>query len=274
MTLARAPLNLLSIRSSGVPTSPFSPKYPTALLEFRLGKLNISHRLSFWHPLVCMYVKQARVGGMALAKSTPETTLYTVFEHSDQPLPSFLPETLTAATFKTRSCTARCLYPRDTYPAPDGRLPGHCIRMSRRGHCYLPCAMVHRSCEHTAPATHLGTSDHNRLQLRAIPTVGGSSLPGLSYLGALRMLGDCRDVLEEGYRKARLALSLCLRRRLCSWDVPPMQYPESTFKVAFLDQWMVIVSGRNMVEELRKRGEDELSSQSAGHEVRYLSCEA
>ena len=41
-------------------------------------------------------------------------------------------------------------------------------------------------------------------QLRAIPTVGGSSLPGLSWLAAFRMLGDCRDVLQEGYyMKAR-----------------------------------------------------------------------
>ena len=54
-------------------------------------------------------------------------------------------------------------------------------------------------------------------QLRAIPTVGGSSLPGLSYLGAFRMLGDCRNVLGEGYRKASLAPPL----RLLTWSWKP-----------------------------------------------------
>ncbi|PIL30273.1 hypothetical protein GSI_07451 [Ganoderma sinense ZZ0214-1] len=76
--------------------------------------------------------------------------------------------------------------------------------------------------------------------LRAIPTVGGSSLPVLSYLGAWRMRGDCRDVLEEAYRK----------------------YAGSAFKIAYLDRWMVVVSGRNMVEEIRKRA-DELSGAHA-----------
>lgn len=49
-------------------------------------------------------------------------------------------------------------------------------------------------------------------QLRSIPTVGGSSLPGLSWIAAFRMLRNCRDVLEEGYRKARLVppLAVCV----------------------------------------------------------------
>ncbi len=84
--------------------------------------------------------------------------------------------------------------------------------MSCRAHSYLRCAMVHRSCKHIMSASHLGASAKcHGLQLRVIPTVGGSSLPGLSYLGALRMLGDCRDILEEGYRKVRLTPSPSLR---------------------------------------------------------------
>ncbi|KAI1787002.1 cytochrome P450 [Ganoderma leucocontextum] len=83
--------------------------------------------------------------------------------------------------------------------------------------------------------------------LRAIPTVGGSSLPGLSYLGALRTLRDMREILEEGYRK----------------------YPESAFKIRALDKWMVVVSGKNMVEELRQRGarDEELSSPAGSQEL-------
>ena len=50
------------------------------------------------------------------------------------------------------------------------------------------------------------------------------------------------------------------------------QYPESAFKIATFDRWMVIVSGRSMVEELRKRGEAELSRPRGSQEVRYSLC--
>lgn len=45
-------------------------------------------------------------------------------------------------------------------------------------------------------------------QLRVIPTVGGSDLPGLSYIGAMRMQGDCRATIEAGYKKACFTPSL------------------------------------------------------------------
>ncbi|KAM5541311.1 hypothetical protein V8D89_004865 [Ganoderma adspersum] len=76
--------------------------------------------------------------------------------------------------------------------------------------------------------------------LHAIPKVGGSSLPDLSYLGAWRTLGDFRERLEEGYRKAH-----------------------SAFKIATFDRWVVVVSGQSMVLELRKRPADELSAPHA-----------
>ena len=54
-------------------------------------------------------------------------------------------------------------------------------------------------------------------QLRAIPTVGGSSLPGLSYIAAVRNMSDIRAVLLEGYRKVGVsALRAC---RVCSRTV-------------------------------------------------------
>ncbi|KAM5540999.1 hypothetical protein V8D89_005310 [Ganoderma adspersum] len=73
--------------------------------------------------------------------------------------------------------------------------------------------------------------------LRAIPAVGGPSLPGLSYIAAVRGQFNFKRVVEEGYRK----------------------YPESTFRVSLLENWIVVVTGRRMVEELRKRPDDELS---------------
>ena len=48
-------------------------------------------------------------------------------------------------------------------------------------------------------------------QLRAIPTVGGSSLPGFSYISAVRNMGDIRAVLLEGYRKVSVS-ALCAYR--------------------------------------------------------------
>ena len=52
-------------------------------------------------------------------------------------------------------------------------------------------------------------------QLRAIPTVGGPSLPGLSYLAAWNTMRDCRAILDEGYRKARLPCLPCLSCLSC-----------------------------------------------------------
>ena len=40
-------------------------------------------------------------------------------------------------------------------------------------------------------------------QLRSIPTVGGFSLPLLSYFAARRWLRDSREILQEGYDKVR-----------------------------------------------------------------------
>ncbi|KAM5541332.1 hypothetical protein V8D89_004886 [Ganoderma adspersum] len=82
--------------------------------------------------------------------------------------------------------------------------------------------------------------------LRAIPTVGGSSLPGLSYIAALRNMGDIRAILVEGYR-------------MC---------PDSAFKISMLDQWSVVVSGRDMVEDLRKRPNEEFAIPRGAQEVR------
>ncbi|KAH9912164.1 cytochrome P450 [Epithele typhae] len=73
--------------------------------------------------------------------------------------------------------------------------------------------------------------------LRRIPTVGGSSLPGLSYFSALRFLHDGKIVLAEGYQK----------------------YYGRPFKVATPDRWAVIVSGPEMTEDLRTRPDDEMS---------------
>ncbi|KAI0827308.1 cytochrome P450 [Trametes gibbosa] len=74
--------------------------------------------------------------------------------------------------------------------------------------------------------------------LRAIPTVGGYDLPILSYGGAFRWLRHGREMLQEGYEK----------------------HYGTTFKVPMLDRWLVIVTGSKLVEEVRRRPDDELSN--------------
>ncbi|KAM5540077.1 hypothetical protein V8D89_006217 [Ganoderma adspersum] len=73
--------------------------------------------------------------------------------------------------------------------------------------------------------------------LTAIPTIGGFSTPLLSYFGAVSFIRRGRETLYEGYKK----------------------HYGSAFKIPLLDRWMVIVSGPKLVEDIRRRPEDELS---------------
>ncbi|KAI1793082.1 cytochrome P450 [Ganoderma leucocontextum] len=73
--------------------------------------------------------------------------------------------------------------------------------------------------------------------LNPIPTVGGSSAPGLSILAALNFWRNGKELIYEGYQK----------------------YYGSAFKVAFLDKWVVVLSGPKMLDELRRRPDHEVS---------------
>ncbi|KZT08258.1 cytochrome P450 [Laetiporus sulphureus 93-53] len=78
-------------------------------------------------------------------------------------------------------------------------------------------------------------------QLRHIPTVGGPSLPILSYFGALNYLFHAADILQEGYTR----------------------YKDGIFKHAEFRGWHVIVTGSRLTDELRKASHDELSFEEA-----------
>ncbi|KAH9897773.1 cytochrome P450 [Cubamyces lactineus] len=73
--------------------------------------------------------------------------------------------------------------------------------------------------------------------LHAVPSVGSSSLPILSYLAGRKFMQNGRRLLREGYKK----------------------YYGSVFKVAMSDQWLYVVSGPSLVEEIRSWRDDELS---------------
>ncbi|KAI0721405.1 cytochrome P450 [Cerioporus squamosus] len=81
--------------------------------------------------------------------------------------------------------------------------------------------------------------------LRTIPTVGGSSLPFLSLLGAVNFMCRTDAVLEEGYKK----------------------YPRGAFKVALLDAWVVFVSSQEAGEDVGRRPESELSVHQSTKEL-------
>jgi len=73
--------------------------------------------------------------------------------------------------------------------------------------------------------------------LSAIPTVGFSD-PILSYFSALKLnLFDGGRMLKEGYEKTRPGL----------------------FKVATFRRWMVLVSGPELIDDVRRAPDDVLS---------------
>ncbi|TFY69205.1 hypothetical protein EVJ58_g555 [Rhodofomes roseus] len=82
--------------------------------------------------------------------------------------------------------------------------------------------------------------------LSHIPTAGGPSLPILSYIGAFRGLIDDRQILQEGYAKARIS----------SPFLSDIAHVEDN-------------STRDLVEELRKAGDDELSLSRAMGQIEY-----
>ncbi|KAG6812162.1 hypothetical protein H0H92_004093 [Tricholoma furcatifolium] len=78
------------------------------------------------------------------------------------------------------------------------------------------------------------------LVLHSIPTVGPTS-PLLSYFGAIRLLFDSERMLQEGYEKHRHGL----------------------FKVADFTSWTVMVSGPQLISDVRKAPADVLEFEAA-----------
>ncbi|EPT03391.1 hypothetical protein FOMPIDRAFT_1028682 [Fomitopsis schrenkii] len=70
--------------------------------------------------------------------------------------------------------------------------------------------------------------------LKHIPAIG-PSLPLLSYIGAFKFVHHAQDILQEGYDNYKI------------------------FRVAMINRWLVIVSGAQMNEELRKFPDEQMS---------------
>jgi len=81
-------------------------------------------------------------------------------------------------------------------------------------------------------------------KLNAIPTVGSSGIFS-SYISARRFRDHAREIVLEGYQK----------------------YPGQAFKVPQPDGWDVVVSGKEMIEDIKKASDMDLSFDAAMKEV-------
>ncbi|KAM6493880.1 Cytochrome P450 [Amanita muscaria] len=87
----------------------------------------------------------------------------------------------------------------------------------------------------------------NNYKLRSIPTVGSSGF-WTSYLGALRFFRHAHSMMQEGYDKHR----------------------GSIFKVPLFSKWVIMVSGPEMINDIRSASDDYLSSPEAGRERMHV----
>ncbi|KAK0212481.1 cytochrome P450 [Desarmillaria ectypa] len=74
------------------------------------------------------------------------------------------------------------------------------------------------------------------VKLKSIPTIGPSGFVS-SWLGAFKFMFHGREIIQEGYSK----------------------YCGSAFKVSLIDRWMVVVSGDQQINDMRKALPDHLS---------------
>ncbi|KAJ4481987.1 cytochrome P450 [Lentinula aciculospora] len=82
------------------------------------------------------------------------------------------------------------------------------------------------------------------IKLNAIPTVGSSGFFS-SHLSARKFKTHAREIVQEGYKR----------------------YPGQAFKVPLPDRWEIIVSGKKMMEDIKKASDLELSLIGAVAEI-------
>ncbi|KAG7450028.1 cytochrome P450 [Guyanagaster necrorhizus] len=82
------------------------------------------------------------------------------------------------------------------------------------------------------------------LQLKEIPTVGSSGIIA-SWIDAFRFVFHGEEIVREGYA----------------------MYYGGTFKVPLLDKWMVVVSGAEKIDDIRKASHEQLSFVGAAQDI-------
>ncbi|KAK0212153.1 cytochrome P450 [Desarmillaria ectypa] len=83
-----------------------------------------------------------------------------------------------------------------------------------------------------------------RAKLKGIPTVGSSGIV-MSWIDAFRFVSHAKDIIQEGYRT----------------------HYGKAFRVPLLDKWMIVVSGAEKINDIRKSPSEQLSTVDAGQEL-------
>ncbi|KAK0212143.1 cytochrome P450 [Desarmillaria ectypa] len=87
-----------------------------------------------------------------------------------------------------------------------------------------------------------------RAKLKHIPTVGSSGLI-TSWIDALKFIFHGKSIIQEGYAK----------------------YYGSAFKVPLIDKWLIVVSGPEKVDDIRKSSLEQLSSLDANIDLLQMN---
>ncbi|KAK0448919.1 cytochrome P450 [Desarmillaria tabescens] len=90
----------------------------------------------------------------------------------------------------------------------------------------------------------------NRAKLKAIPTVGSSGIL-TSWKDSFKSVFHVRDVIEEGYRT----------------------HYGGVFKIPFPDKWMVVVTGNEKMNDIRKASDEQLSFADASIDARNFQMD-
>ena len=99
------------------------------------------------------------------------------------------------------------------------------------------------------------------MQLDDIPPVGPSG-PILSYYGAIKFILHARSMVQQGYDLVRTPPNLP-----CLVGSTRSQYKDGFFRVPMMDRWLVVVTGPELVDELRKIPDEKLSFDHAVRDV-------
>ncbi|KAK0193009.1 cytochrome P450 [Armillaria mellea] len=98
----------------------------------------------------------------------------------------------------------------------------------------------------------------SRAKLRHIPTVGSSGLI-TSWIDAFKFIFHGKAIIQEGYTKVCTEPPRCYILN----SMIALYHYGSTFKVPLIDKWMVVVSGAEKVDDIRKSSLEQLSSLDA-----------
>ncbi|KAJ3769084.1 cytochrome P450 [Lentinula raphanica] len=82
------------------------------------------------------------------------------------------------------------------------------------------------------------------IMLNAIPTVGPTGLLA-GFIGTYKFFTNAREILQEGYQK----------------------YPNRIFKIPQMDRWVIVATGRELIEDITKASDNELSMIDAAAET-------